>query len=536
MSHLSNYFSIKPEEKLDKRTKFFTGLSAGKDILECEAKVKKLTRALTDAQTEYTIKRSMGYSPEYIPCTINPVLKYSNGRSNGKIIFDAITGTPLSDIPDGATVYNLDYKAGSITVLTGYAYDLGAAVTRRIDYTIPSSNNKINIKIDYEELTPLLGDATIYRFNPMRGDITEFDAKNDLEKNRSYFNFNWFPSEIKATEFLNNMYDISRNFENLSLNDVAYYSYNNKAFETIIKTAPENCLSLLLGFKYQKNTSIPKLLELQDEYYDILVKEDLVQDFINLKLRIQDRKDYFERGGFNKTWPEYVQYLVDCKRYAENINFYNVKTRYNSKLWSELLDAYLGLDYTYGNSAIIRKYYKFGKFCNYVVTESINQGYTRLDNFINTLADYLIVCEKYGTNPTLFSSDLNKIHNIVVRNHQIKFSDEQVNEFATKYVGFKDIDIDDKYVITNPKVPQDMQKEGDELNSCLCFYVHKVLKDECLIFFLRLKEKLTNSLVTVEVRDNAIVQAAGMLNRDVTKEEYAALEKFAKDSKLEMRI
>lgn len=42
--------------------------------------------------------------------------------------------------------------------------------------------------------------------------------------------------------------------------------------------------------------------------------------------------------------------------------------------------------------------------------------------------------------------------------------------------------------------------------------------------FLRLKDNPDKSLVTIEVRNNKIVQARGRFNRDVTEEEQNAID------------
>ena len=68
-------------------------------------------------------------------------------------------------------------------------------------------------------------------------------------------------------------------------------------------------------------------------------------------------------------------------------------------------------------------------------------------------------------------------------------------------------------------------------------YISSVIEGKCHILFMRKKDSLDNSLVTIEVKDNKIVQAKGRFNRDVTSEEQEVIdkwnEKFAKNKQEE---
>ena len=180
------------------------------------------------------------------------------------------------------------------------------------------------------------------------------------------------------------------------------------------------------------------------------------------------------------------------------------------------------------------KYYQFGKFCSYVVEESINQGYTNVRDFIKMLADYIRMCEDLNVTPTLYSSYLHQTHDIVSRNHKIKLAEEQEKIFAERYKDFKPW-IGEKYIITAPKNSHDLQAEGDALNHCVASYIKRVVDGECEIYFLRLLNKADKSLVTFEVRNKQIVQARGLHNRAITEEEKIVLLKYCKDRKLTFR-
>ena len=85
-----------------------------------------------------------------------------------------------------------------------------------------------------------------------------------------------------------------------------------------------------------------------------------------------------------------------------------------------------------------------------------------------------------------------------------------------------------------PQETKDLQKEGDTLNHCVASYIKRVVENQCLIYFLRTNKE--ESLITFEVRNNAIVQVKGKHNRKPSDSEVLALQEFAKARGLETRF
>ena len=81
-----------------------------------------------------------------------------------------------------------------------------------------------------------------------------------------------------------------------------------------------------------------------------------------------------------------------------------------------------------------------------------------------------------------------------------------------------------------------MQKEGDTLNHCVASYIKRVVDNECLILFLRDVLSPLESLVTLEIRKNSIVQARGLHNRAITEKERMALYRFAEKKGMTVRV
>ena len=84
----------------------------------------------------------------------------------------------------------------------------------------------------------------------------------------------------------------------------------------------------------------------------------------------------------------------------------------------------------------------------------------------------------------------------------------------------------DQYKIIYPANVQDIKDEAVQPQNCLASYFHYVLDGECHILFLRLKDNIKTSLVTLELQNYKVVQAKGKLNRDLTNEEQFVIDNY----------
>ena len=84
------------------------------------------------------------------------------------------------------------------------------------------------------------------------------------------------------------------------------------------------------------------------------------------------------------------------------------------------------------------------------------------------------------------------------------------------------------YCFIYPQSTNEIKEEAVRQNNCVASYIKRVINGECHILFLRRKNALDESLVTIEVRDNKIVQAKRKFNDPVTKEDQEAIDKWNK--------
>ena len=114
-------------------------------------------------------------------------------------------------------------------------------------------------------------------------------------------------------------------------------------------------------------------------------------------------------------------------------------------------------------------------------------------------------------------------HKIACRNYnrlKKEFSEEIFkSRIKTGYeCSYKD------YQFIYPKSTQEIKDEAVQQNNCVASYIDNVIDGKCHIMFLRKKDSLKDSLVTLEIRENKIVQAKRHFNEPVTEEDQKAID------------
>lgn len=84
------------------------------------------------------------------------------------------------------------------------------------------------------------------------------------------------------------------------------------------------------------------------------------------------------------------------------------------------------------------------------------------------------------------------------------------------------------YVFLYPKTVSEIKDEAVQQNNCVASYIDDVIDGKCHIMFLRKKECKEDSLVTLEIRNNKIVQAKRRFNYSITDEQQEIINKWNK--------
>ncbi len=505
---------------------FFGAYVADEKMNKLNKEIKALNDQIDLKKEEISRLYTLRYNDKFTPIEGTFVLSYESDRSYNTMScdFDVMTGLPINvdDIEGPVITKQVGRKAGELFLHVGYCFPLGAVIIRKYSYRIATNNTKCSFKMLYEEIAPILDyNAPIVTDSGVRAQRYELTQS--------------------ATEFIKRMYDLPEFDAPITFWDFSNRLEKNKAAEIILKTAPKDCVMPLLDMNVEKAEPIHKILELSKAEYDSIVEKGCLKDFIRIKNRIKANLDTSYNKGleledyFHYTNSDWLDLLEKSYYWEEECQFNQVNMGDNSLILS-LLNGYMRQYWGCG-AVNFYKYYSFGKFMDYVCEEACNQGFQSIVDFVKELKDYLSMCETMEIKPTLYSSYLKQTHDILSRNYKIKLTAEQEEIFKKRYEDFKDYKTKDgEYVFTHPSCADDVKQEGYNLNHCCASYISKVIQGTSKLVFLRYAKSIAKSLVTIEICNNAIVQARGASNRSISQPEFAAICEYAKKAELRVRV
>lgn len=116
-------------------------------------------------------------------------------------------------------------------------------------------------------------------------------------------------------------------------------------------------------------------------------------------------------------------------------------------------------------------------------------------------------------------------HKIACRNYNRllkEFSEEVFRSRIDKTLEYTYKD----YCFIYPNSTTEIKEEAVQQNNCVASYIDNVIEGTCHILFLRKRYSKDESLVTIEVRNNKIVQAKRKFNDPVTAEDQEAIDRW----------
>lgn len=134
-----------------------------------------------------------------------------------------------------------------------------------------------------------------------------------------------------------------------------------------------------------------------------------------------------------------------------------------------------------------------------------------------------VISPKYDKYPRNFLTT----HKIACRNYN-RLKKEFPEDLFKKRINKNYEYIYRDYKFIYPDCVQDIKDEAVQQNNCVASYIDGVIDGRCHIMFLRKKDSLDKSLVTLEIVNNQIVQAKRRFNEPVTAEDQEAIDKWNK--------
>ena len=141
------------------------------------------------------------------------------------------------------------------------------------------------------------------------------------------------------------------------------------------------------------------------------------------------------------------------------------------------------------------------------------------------LLDYARMAKAMSHKYEKYPKNFLTVHKITARNYnrlkqhfdEVAFNQRYKQEYEKEIDGYKFI---------YPRHTQEIKDEAVQQGNCVASYIADVINGRCDIMFMRKANKEDQSLVTIEVKHNKVVQAKGRYNREVTPTEAAVITKF----------
>lgn len=144
---------------------------------------------------------------------------------------------------------------------------------------------------------------------------------------------------------------------------------------------------------------------------------------------------------------------------------------------------------------------------------------------LRELEDYCSMMRKISPKFDRYPRNFLTTHRIAARNYnRLKKSFEE-EDFKKRINKDMELTCGD-YKFYYPNCTQDIKDEAVQMNNCVASYIQRVINGECHILFLRRRDDPEQSVVTIEVKNDRIVQALQRFNAPVDKEQQQAVNRW----------
>ena len=282
------------------------------------------------------------------------------------------------------------------------------------------------------------------------------------------------------------------------LSKVPYYS----KYEQIFSAGFENIVDSNL---YYNINEIPKSLIKVAKQHNVKIGNNLIEfwkenpDAFYLAYQLEyislDDNDIYDILSYSIYCREGENNRYVYKSYFnELINDY----KYNAKSLLIYLDELKTFEAIDDMRCLIREIYDYAR-----MMDTISSKYDKYPRHF--LTTHKIACRNYNRLRKEFSEELFKKH--INKDYECTYKD---------------------YIFIYPNCTQDIKDEATAQNNCVASYIDRVIDGNCHIMFLRKKDSPDKSLVTIEIRNNKIVQAKRRFNYPITQEDQEAIDYWNK--------
>lgn len=229
---------------------------------------------------------------------------------------------------------------------------------------------------------------------------------------------------------------------------------------------------------------------------------------------------------------KYYKENPDAHYIAFNLDYISLTTNDIYTVWVSEKTKFVGFNEpfiasSYFNILVNQLEYNAKDLWLYLDRMKTFEAIEDMNCLIKELYDYANMMSQLSNKYDKYPRNFLTAHKIACRNYnrmKKEFSEELFKKRINKQYecSFGD------YIFIYPKSTQDIKDEAAKMSNCVVSYIDDVIDGACHILFLRKKNKPDDSLVTIEVRNNKIVQARRRFNDPVTEEDQKAINAFNK--------
>ena len=336
-----------------------------------------------------------------------------------------------------------------------------------------------------------------------------------------------FLKNIDDIEFLNEVTKGSKELRNLMLS-----TYNTKGDRTWGNKTMHNSLPYMV-----RNVPLNILANVgfSEKFLERFIYSSYYEDYNN-------HTKPHEILGVEKYMIKYIKDFKDWNRdIKETLNWMHKNFGAdNVKYMFELCDDVEGLASLLVNSYSFKElvnvfHYDFKRLIKYIFIDVRYQGLVSTRETIYTLRDTNVMAKKIGVELSdRYPKSLKLTHDVLTMNYNSMVKEENKKAFDEMYEEWKNKYEyhNDKFSIIAPKTPNDIVLEASNQSNCCSSYIDSVKNKKCVILFLRRTKLKDVSEVTVEMRENKIVQIKAFANRNISKEHEEFVKEWAKAKNL----
>jgi len=301
------------------------------------------------------------------------------------------------------------------------------------------------------------------------------------------------------------------------------YHEGTYELETEGKTYHNNLKELFKDteYNYSQLWNLAKKENIDITYY---LKNNLPSTELLIKLKLYKLalcpKTFNKQGNFETRFGIGKEYYEFMKRYNIDIDELHILNFYKKKDIDKIRQL---KKYKIEHLKKIAKYMSMDKFIEFAKSKKEFDMHLYID-YLGFLEDLQIDLKnkKY-----LFPEDIRGEHDKFEKQIEIKKDGIVKRKIGERYKELqKNIFSNNKYFIVPAKSVKELEDESKQQNNCVRTYAERYSKGNCDIYFMREKENPKKSLVTIEVKNNKVVQSRIKNNRDINKNQKNFLDKW----------